>query len=108
MKINKNIKDFFENLSIDIESLFDNEDDNLDKLINIDSKILLSKINNIQDVNDMHKILFAACLLELRSQVKKNQEQISETRKQIEKELKIIQKTLSSIEKTISNKDILK
>lgn len=106
MKINKNIKDYFENQSIDIDSLFfekDKIEEILDKLNSDDSKIMISKIDNIQNVNNAHKILFATSLLELRSQVKKNQEQISEIQKKIEYESKCIQKTLKSIEEKLNS-----
>ena len=115
MKINSKIKKFFEDFDIHVDEIF-NEEEVLEDLNEAtyepDLKALLAKMNDIQSSNNAHKILFAAGLLELRVQVKKNQEQVAETRRQLERGIRDIQFALTDInkkEESLSRKvDLLK
>ena len=115
MTINNKIKKFFEEFDLDFDEIFGEEEalEEVDEAIYEPSlKTLLAKMNEIQSSNNTHKVLFAAGLLELRMQVKKNQEQTAEIRKQLEKGIKEIQQSIVELnkkEESLSRKlDLLK
>ena len=100
-EINNKIKQYFEEIDIDIEEFFQPDPESVIEESSSDpvTKQILSKINDVASSNNAHKLLFAAAIFELRSQVKKNQEQTSETRRQMERGMKELQYTALNIEK---------
>lgn len=111
-EIPDNIRDYFNESGVNIDEVFSNID--LENIIeessNTDIHRLAQVLKNIERNSNQHKILLGTVLLELRSQVKKNQKQLTDLRKQSEYENKEISrkltydvKSLNSLNKEISN-----
>lgn len=101
-----NIREYFKKEGINVDEIF--EEINFEKLLiesNNDLQIshLIQALKSIESNSNQHKLLLGAVLVELRSQVKKNQQQLSELRKQSEFEQKELTKTVKeNLNKTSS------
>ncbi len=108
--ITDEIKTLYETYGIDPKDLIEDEDfDNLileaQTATSGEVRQVLNAISQLKKSNDVHKILFGAVTLEIRSQVKKIQQQVADLQKDEQKQTKELKDRIRACEDKI-NKNI--
>ncbi len=93
LNISNDMRKFFLEFGINIDEIFEETDLQeifKESVSDGDIRQMVNMIKSVENSNNSHKLLFAAGLLEIRSQIKKNQEQTADTKRQIERRFKDI------------------
>jgi len=105
--ISNEMRKFFLEFGLNIDQMF--EETNLDEILTEevtdgDIRQIINLVKSIEGSNNAHKILFAAGLLEIRSQITKNHEQIADTKRQLERSFKDVSYQIDNMNRESSVK----